>query len=242
MLAGRQFLFRPVLTVFAGVGLAILIWLGSWQMQRLEWKSDLINKVEARIDAPPIAFDEAVQRAEAGENMEYTPVKLVGIWRPKSEAKVFGSYEARAGVYLFAPLRALGGGHVYVNLGYLPQSMATAKDHAPLYLTIDESEVTGLFRYREELSPPASWFRAAEQTHDGLWFVRDPERFAGAASISTPPYYIDSFAREGSAWPKGGTTRLNFRNKHLEYALTWYGLAAVLLAMWLIFSLPKDQR
>ena len=69
--------------------------------------------------------------------------------------------------------------------------------------------------------------------------MRDPVGFAKAAGLSTVPYYIDSFAIEGRDWPKGGTTRLNFTNRHLEYALTWYGLALTLLGVWFAFSLPR---
>lgn len=239
MIFRRRFHFRPVLTLLTAVGIGVLISLGNWQLDRRAWKLELIDKIEARIDAVPLPFAEAVARAEAGEDMEYTPVTLVGIWRPMSEAKVFGSFKGAAGVYLFAPIRALGGEHVYVNLGYLPQPMSRAESHAQLYLTIDESVVDGLFRYKEEPSPPASWFRSAEQSPDGLWFVRDPSRFAVTAGIEASSYYIDQVSVEGRDWPKGGTTRLEFRNKHLEYALTWFGLAVTLLAVWLAYCLSR---
>jgi len=244
MLAGlfrnRRFQFRPVLTVFSLAGLGVLISLGVWQLKRLEWKEGLIAKIEARTEAPPIAFEEARARAEAGEDMEYTPVKLTGRWRQNSEAMVFGSYEGMAGIYLFAPVQSVGANDlVYVNLGYLPQSMGDWPAHAPLYLTPGQTEIVGLFRYTEEATPPASWFQSTDQSPDGLWFVRDPLRFAEVAEIETSPYYIDSFAREGAKWPKGGTTRLDFRNNHLDYALTWFGLGAALCGVWLAFSLPK---
>ncbi|NOX82836.1 MAG: hypothetical protein GXP06_07600 [Alphaproteobacteria bacterium] len=245
MLAGlihnRRFLFRPVLTVFVLAGLAMLVSLGAWQLERLDWKQGLITKIEARAEAPPMALEEAIARADAGEDMEYAPVRVRGRLQPDIEARLFGSYEGAAGIYLFTvvepqDLDLL----VYVNLGFVPQSILQASTEAPLYQSLETPEITGLFRYREELPPPASWFQSAEQSSDGLWFVRDPLHFAKAAQVEASPYYVDSFARDGAPWPKGGTTRLDFRNAHLDYALTWFGLAVVLFGIWLIFSLPKQ--
>ncbi len=244
MLAGlfhnRRFQFRPVLTAFSLAGLGLLISLGFWQLKRLEWKESLIAKVEARAKAPPIAFQAARARAEAGEDMEYTPVKLTGRWRQNSDAMVFGSYEGMAGIYLFTPVQSVGADDlVYVNLGFVPQIHAGPDSVMPGNINSGTTTITGLFRYTEEASPPASWFQSTEQSPDGLWFVRDPIRFAAAAQIEASPYYIDSFARDGADWPKGGTTRLDFRNNHLDYALTWFGLGAALCGVWLAFSLPK---
>lgn len=232
MIAGRRFQFRPGLTLCVALGLAVLVGLGVWQLQRLQWKRALIAEVETRMADAPIPFAEAVARAEAGEKMDYAPVTLAGTWRVGGGARVFGTYDGAPGVYVFDPLNAAAVGAVYVNLGFLPQGMDAAAETGA-------AEIVGLFRSAEHLSPPASWFRSAAPTPDGLWFVRDPRLFADG--FTTPPYYIDSFARDGARWPKGGTTRVEFRNQHLQYAFTWFGLAAGLLGVWLIFSLPKSE-
>ncbi len=244
MLAGlthnRRFAFRPVLTIFVLAGLAMLVSLGAWQLKRLDWKQGLIAKIEARAEAPPMALEKAIARADAGEDMEYAPVRFSGRLRPSLEAHLFGSYEGAAGIYYFAAVKPEGSDPlVYVNFGFVPQSVLKSSTETPQYRSMANSEITGLLRYREELSPPASWFQSAEQSSDGLWFVRDPLRFAEAAQIVASPYYVDSFVRDGGPWPKGGTTRVDFRNAHLDYALTWFGLAIVLFGVWLTFSLPK---
>lgn len=241
MFSNRKFEFRPVLTICAALGMAMLIALGSWQVKRLQWKLSLIEKVEQRLGAAPLAFDDAVARAEAGEDMEYVPVHLAvnAQSNSSSSAKVFGAYEAVPGYFYFAPLNAKGGHNVYVNFGFVPQSETEIDFPDTTLNTGITFEVVGLFRSAEKMSPPASWFRSVEQSVDGLWFVRDPTRFAESAGVTTVPFYIDSFAIEGRDWPKGGTTRLDFNNRHLEYALTWYGLAATLMGVWLAFSLPK---
>lgn len=239
MLSGRYFHFRPVLTIFAALGLAILVSLGMWQLKRLQWKLGLIEKVEQRLDAAPVSFEEAVRRAKAGEDMEYVPVRFSGRVNQTGSARVFGSYEAAPGYYYFAPLQGQSRRSVYVNFGFVPQSVSKTRFFKESREKTAVMQVTGLFRAAEQPSPPASWFRSVEQSADGLWFVRDPSRFAQSAGVETVPYYIDSFAMEGREWPRGGTTRLDFNNRHLEYALTWFGLAATLIGVWFAFSLPR---
>ncbi len=234
-MARLRFEFRPGLTIATVLALGLLIVLGSWQLHRLDWKRDLIAQVEARVNAPPIPFDEAVGRAEAGEAMEYAPVSVEGRLDADSAANVFGTYDGDAGVFAFAPLITASGRAVYVNAGFVPQeAMGSIAANAE-----EPTIVTGLLRYRERPTPPASWFQAKGKSVDGLWFIRDPVAFAADAQIDAFPYYIDQGVVPGRAWPKGGTTRLAFNNRHLEYALTWFGLAAALAGVWLVFSLKK---
>ncbi len=230
MLKGRHFKFRPVLTIFILLAMAALVSLGNWQMRRLEWKRDLVAKVEARLGAGPIAFDEAVRRAEAGEDMEYTPVTAAGVLEDDKHVRVFGSNQGRPGAFYFAPLRRNGAPDLFVNLGFAPQDVAPA---------LEAGDVTGLFRYPEIPGPPSSWFVSAAPDANGFWILRDPALFAADQGVEASSYYIDQFAVPGRPWPKGGTTRLEFNNRHLEYALTWYGLALTLLGVALAFSLQR---
>lgn len=237
MMIGRRFHFRPVLTVFAALGLGLALALGNWQLERLQWKQDLIEKVEMRTGAAPARFEAVLGQAEAGESMEYAPVRVEGGFAGGEPARVFGAIEGAPGYFLFAPFDTDEGVRVYVNLGFTPQvapasDMALPPQGAPVI-------VEGLFREAEEPSPPASWIVSAEQSSDGFWFVRDPRLFMPHTDGNALPYYIDRFAVDGAEWPKGGTTRLEFSNRHLEYALTWFGLGATLIGVWLAFSFAK---
>ena len=245
MLAGRQFHFHPMLTIFTMLGIGILISLGAWQMHRLEWKLGLIEKIEARINQSPIPLDDAVRRWRDGEDMEYMPVRARGVFLQTGEAKVFGLLDGRAGAYIFTPLLRVETGEpltaiVYINRGFAPQTLRDAEIW-PQTLSRGDQYVEGLFRIVEQRSGIAGTFRPLDSPEKNQWYVRDPALFATNAGLDAPSYYIDSFAIEGVDWPKGGTTRLDFNNRHFEYALTWFGLAATLLGVWLAFSLQKPK-
>lgn len=236
---------RPGLIVATSIALVILCSLGIWQLQRLEWKTALIAQITERLAADPIAFDDALARAKAGENMEYQPVFLSGVYAHDLESAVFGTYDGAPGVYVFTPLDApapaTGGRRfVYVNRGFEPQKVRGEAQRREGDVA-SEVRVEGLWRRAERRSGFEKWLAPKDQPQDNLYFIRDPAVLAARHSIEVPPFYIDSFGRENAApWPKGGTTRVDIPNRHFEYALTWFGLAAALLGVFLVFSIRRD--
>jgi len=237
MVGSRIFTFRPVLTFFALISLIILVSLGTWQLNRLAWKRDLIAQVEQLSTQAPTPIADAVANEETFA--EYQRVEVRGEYVPDGEVHVFGAIEGKAGVIVFTPMKILAGDLLYINRGFVDQSLHKAGQFSPP--PKGEQTVTGLLRAPEAPRPPAAWFVSREMGADGLWFIRDPSLFADAAGIEAFSYYIDADARAGQDWPKGGTTRLDFRNKHLEYALTWFGLAGTLMAIWLAMSFPSRR-
>jgi surfeit locus 1 family protein len=238
-----KFVFRPGAAAATAFGVAILIALGAWQFERREWKLGLIERVEARAHSAPIAFDEALARAAAGEDMEYQRVRISGVYAHDLEAHVFGTLGGEPGVYVFTPLDApaADGGRrfIYVNRGFTPQALADPALRGEGQAT-SEVHVEGLFRTTEKPSWLEKLFRPVDQLADNLWFRRDPEVLATRHHIETVPYYVDSSGKENPAsWPKGGTTRVEFYNKHLEYAVTWFGLAAALVGVFAAYSIKK---
>ena len=233
-----KFRFRPVLTAAACAALAVLCSLGAWQMQRLAWKKALVSKTESRLAAAPISLGEALLRAQAGEDLEYQPVYADGRYRNEGTARVFSAHDGQAGVLVFSPLITAGRA-IYVNRGFVPQGIS--QDLEAAADATGETRVEGLFRRAEEKRGFERTFAPKDQPADNLYFSRDPRIFAAAHGLDVPPYYIDSFAREQNGpWPKGGLTRVEFSNRHLEYALTWFGLAAALAGVYLAFSFRRD--
>ena len=235
-----SFRFRPVLALATLAALVALLALGAWQLERRAWKRALIAEAELNSNGPAIAFDEAVARARAGERAEYQRVELRGVFAHDLEARIFGTEGGAAGAYLFTPLDAPApdGGRrfVYVNRGFVPETVDAGSVSRPE----GEVRVEGLFRAGEVRTGFSAFFAPEDQPSDNLWFTRDPLRLAAHHGLETVPFLIDSAGLESAgSWPKGGTTRLDFPNRHLEYALTWFGLAGALLAVYLAMSVKR---
>lgn len=227
----------------ATLALAILISLGYWQVERLRWKEALIARVSERVDLAPIPAPGPgawpnLDRAE----FEFRPVSLAGRFLHQYEAHVFTLLASPRGAnggkgYLvMTPLATDDGWFVYVNRGFVPEDR---KDGATRSAGQTDALVTvaGLFRAPRV----GSWLSADDSTSDNIWFSRDPGLFAawqGPDPERVAPYIIDAqFDPElEGGLPQGGETFMAFSNNHLGYAITWFGLAAGLVGVFLVFA------
>ncbi len=116
-----------------------------------------------------------------------------------------------------------GGFTVLVNRGFVPPDR---RDKVPAPAT--PVTVRGLLRVTE---PGGGFLRTNDPAAD-RWYSRDVAAIARRRGLAhTAPYFIDAAATPGADWPRGGLTVVTFRNNHLVYALTWFGLAALLAGM-----------
>jgi surfeit locus 1 family protein len=229
---------------FALVGMAILVGLGVWQLERLAWKEDLIARIDARIHAAPVP---APQEADwprwnaAGD--EYRPVSVQGVFLDERTVFVIANATlqrdggAILGYMVLTPLRLADGSIVIVNRGFVPRELK-----GELHLGGEGAvTVTGLMRAPQD----QGWFVPDDDPSKGVWFTRDPARIAAALGLSrVAPFTIDRAAvSEGAAagnpWPRGGLTVVSFPNRHLEYAFTWFGLAATLLVVFASWAIKR---
>ncbi len=232
---------------FSVLGLAILIALGIWQLQRLAWKEALIAEVSARVGAPPAALPlEADWQRLKADDYEYRHVSLAGDYDFAHQALVFRSLEAPRGRYggpgwlVLTPLRRADGSAVIVNRGFVPDDkkapfLAGGAANGPA-----QAEVTGLMRAPE----PRTWFTPADDPAAGQWFTRDPAAIAAAMKLQrVAPFTLDAEAgSDPAALPEGGETILSFPNNHFSYALTWFGMALALAGVFIAFALRKSQE
>lgn len=229
---------RGLLIVLAVIGFAILCALGTWQVQRLIWKQDLIARVEERIDLSPVAAPGPETWPGIDyEALDYLPVTVSGEFLHEQEIHAFtalsspaGEYEGQ-GYFVLTPLVTDAGWVVLVNRGFVPEAF---KDPASRQAgqTVGEVEIAGLARPpqgRNAFTPP-------DDPDANMWFTRDPATIAPALELdgaALAPYYIDAFFDPAlpNGLPQGGETAVTFPNNHLQYVVTWFGLAAVLAVM-----------
>lgn len=229
-------LLWPTLMTLAA--LPVLIELGNWQWQRKTWKDGLISRLEARTHAPPVSFEDALKRYQATQDVEYLRVKVRGHFLHDKERYLYAPDERMGpGYQVITPLMQPNNVVLLVNRGFVPDELRDPGKRSAGQLS-GEVEVTGLARTSEV---PGT-FTPRNDEKRNLWFWRDVGGMFKSAfeKVDGPviPFMIDAEAepQNPGGWPKGGTTLVHLPNRHLEYVLTWYGLAAALLAIYGIFA------
>lgn len=243
----RNFQFRPGLSIATFIAFSLLLSLGVWQVKRLQWKLELIEKVENRTEEQPIDLDSVRALLAAGEELEYQPMRLMGRFEHQAEAHVFGTWEGAPGWYIMTPLRFTDtdgmARRLLVNRGFVPMALKE-RAQRPESLSAGEVTVTGLFRSSKAPRGISAMVLPSDLLEKEIneFFSRDIRAFEKHLDLALLPFILDSSGAEvQSEWPKGGTTRLSFNNRHLEYALTWFGLALTLLVIFGIFSRKPRQ-
>lgn len=222
------------------IALAILIGLGTWQLQRKAWKEDLLRQIETRAYGERGTLlpesDWATWRADRDE---FRKVQVTGTFMHALEAPVYGLAPGTRqgaplqGYYIVTPLKLPSGAIVMINRGFVPTEL---KDPAtrPQAQAMGEVTVTGLVRAPEARNA----FTPKDEPNRNLWFARDPQAIAEARKLErVAPFLIDADATPNpGGWPRGGQTQLTLPNNHLQYAATWFGIALTLIGVFTAFA------
>lgn len=227
----RRGLFVPGLFLLAA--LAALIALGTWQLERKAWKEDLIATLDRKLSAAPsdLPAPERWPRLDPAAD-EFRRVAFPAEFLPGQEALVYSSGSSLRpdatgpGYWVFAPARLTGGSVVVVNRGFVPEGRQDPKTR-PEGQPAGVIDIAGAMRWPEQRGS----FTPKDETEKGLWFARDPAAMAAAKNWGTvAPFYIDQEAPLApGGLPKAGPLKLSLPNNHMQYAVTWYGLALVIL-------------
>ena len=199
--------------------------LGTWQVQRLFWKLDLIARVEARVHSAAVpAPSPSDWTGIDAANDEYRHVIATGIFEHRKTVLVQAVTELGAGFWVMTPLLRDDHSTILINRGFVPMDRRDAASRAQGDVA-GRVNVTGLMRTSE----PGGGFLRSNDPADGRWYSRDVAAIASAQGLTdVAPYFIDADKTlNPGGLPVGGLTVVNFRNSHLAYALTWYAMAAM---------------
>lgn len=227
---------------------ALLCSLGMWQVHRLAWKVALIAQVDSRLKETPVAAPGPVAwKTLDMTEADYTPVTVSGVFLHDAEAHLYDSLmEPRGpvggvGWFVFTPLKTDEGWIVYVNRGFVPvdKEMASTRPEGQVPGRVT---ITGLLRRPET---PGRFQASAKETTQ-QWFARQPDKFAARAGLpagQVAPYTIDADATKNpGGLPQGGETTVTFSNNHLQYVVTWFGLAVALVGVFMAYAYGVLKR
>jgi surfeit locus 1 family protein len=231
------------LTVVTLIGLAVLISLGVWQLQRLEWKESLIARIEARTARAPLTLERATEIAGERRNASYFPVRVTGSFHHARERYLYAfSLDGQPGWHVITPLETVDGNVVLIDRGFVPNTLRDPSTRA-LGQIEDVETVIGFMRSSEE----ASIFIPDNDSKTNQWFSRDLSAMASSmvpgGTVQVSPFYLEAKASEvPGGWPQGGQTRLELANEHLQYALIWFGLALCLVVIYGVYIWGAYRR
>ena len=230
-------MLRPLskLTLAFLPAFAALIALGVWQIERLHWKEALIAQVNANMSAPPITLDRALAM---GKDAQYRRVMLDGRFDNAKEAYAFATADQGVPVYhVLTPFVLAGGRALIVDRGEIPPRRLDPKTRTPRE---GETRIVGVWRTPDR---PGLFTPAPDLAHR-IWYARDVEAIARASGVTlAAPVIIEADATPNpGGWPKGGQTVVNFPNNHLQYAITWFGLAAALAGVFVAYVIQRGSN
>lgn len=228
----------PVLALLALLLIVLFAGLGTWQVYRLQWKLDLIARVEARVHAAPAPLPSRTGWAGiTPESDEYRRVRLHGTYLYALTTPVQALTEKGSGYWLLTPM-CTDQGIVLVNRGFIPAELGARTRYTPQRASGNPCgdgspvDVAGLLRTSERDG-------AFTRTNDPVanrWYTRDVAAIAGARGIEAAPFFVDAAAGQNPPdspdQPAGGLTVVKFPNSHLVYAFTWYALSLMVAGAW----------
>lgn len=208
----RRYLF-PVISGLLGV--AILVSLGVWQLQRAAWKEELLAGIQAGIDADPVFLPEHVD-----PSMKYLPVYLRGTTTGE-EILILSGTQTQAGYQVISGFVTEDGRRIMVDRGFLPQDLRTVP-RPPATLVVD-----GNLHWPDEKTAATP----EPNLTDNIWFAREVNRMAEV--LGTEPVLVVARATAGETQ---GITPIpigieGIPNNHMNYALQWFMLAATWAGM-----------
>lgn len=208
--------------IFGLSGAAILIGLGVWQVQRLGWKQDVLAQIESRVAAAPVPLSAPALTAPAAR---YMPVTVQGRFRDShadDHLRALASRRNIGAVYrIIRPFQTENMGLILVDTGWL-------RSDAPLEaVPLGPIQLTGNLDRPNEIDK----FTPSPEADSNVLFARDVDYMAERLGTQPVMVVLRDMPQTDlgvTPWPVDAG---NIPNNHLQYALTWFSLAFIWVAM-----------
>ena len=223
------------LTALMLAALAVLLSLGFWQLSRLHWKQGLIAQIETRANSAPISLEVAETLAREGRDPSYFRVSVEGRFHHGREQYLYAVSDGRVGWHVITPLETANGQMVLIDRGFVPDALRDPSSRSAGQIE-NVTTATGVVRVPDM----QGLFVPDNEPQANRWFWRDLHAMARTMFqqriIEVAPFFLDADATPvPGGWPEGGQTRLDIPNNHLQYAITWFLLAAGLVVVYALY-------
>ncbi len=217
--------FKPSVkaTVTAVILIGFMVGLAVWQLQRLEWKTNMLAEMNAHMSAPPVPMPESLGDKK---DWEYRRVTLAGNFDYSHEFLLKPrTLDGRVGYHLVTPFKRASGGTVLVNRGWIADEYLKTADRPKGLLQIE-----GILQY-----PAKSTFTPDNNPAKNDWFWADAAAMGQAAGAeNVAPAIVVIAAKTPGVYPTGGRLTIDIPNDHKQYAIFWFCMAGVLAFIWFL--------
>lgn len=227
---------KILLTVSTIAGFICLTSLGIWQLQRLSWKQELLAKIESRMVSNSRTYSEVQQQWSHDEDVEYYRIRAQGRFQNDKEIHFYTVDKSQPGWRILTPLKLKNSVYIFVDRGFVPLTHKNVESRKRAQFS-EPVEISGFVR---RFADKRGLFVPDNDLVKNEWYWKSREQMAEFSfpeqAVQIAPFFIESDDLQNpEIWPRGGVTRLNLPNKHLEYAITWFSLAVVLLIMYFLY-------
>ncbi len=211
-----------LLTVISALVIALLIGLGTWQLQRLAWKQDLIATLQARLHTPPRPLAEVMRAKSAGQDIAFARVALSGQFVDLPPLRLHAVRQGVMGTQLFSPFLDASAHVVFVDIGFTP---------FPDQIQIPKGPRRVVARVR---LPEARGLRPANDGAKNRWYWRDMAAMNADFGPSGVPFTLEAERPMLAGVTPHPVTPDSLTNRHLGYALTWYSFAVIWVVIYVL--------
>ena len=217
--SAKTFQFRLIPTLLTIAIVAVALGLGVWQLERLEWKQGLLARLDSQMAGAAVPLPEAIDDKTA---WEYRRVTLAGQFLYDREFHLGPRVrDGKVGYDMVVPFRRASGGTVLVNRGWISDDIKAINRPEGIV------QVEGFVRF-----PAKTMFAPVNDPAKNQWYWIDTKAMDAAA----PAFIVDTVAEPAGVYPAGGSLRVDIPNDHKNYAIFWFGMAAVMLLIYLMAS------
>lgn len=224
--------FQPPLSavLLSLLVLVILVCLGAWQMQRLNWKTDLLARIQAQMLQPAALMPEEIDDASA---WEYRRATVAGKFLYDHEFLVKPrTYDGKNGYHMLVPLMRASGGVVFVNRGWVSDASMSKVLRPNGFVQIE-----GIVQV-----PHATSYTPVNKPEINDWYWADLHAMSEKAALANVlPVVIHVAKKEPGVYPIADTVEVAIRNDHLQYAIFWFVMALVSQVIFIMRFWKKNE-
>ena len=222
----------------SALGIVFLCGLGVWQMQRLVQKNALIANLEQHMQSEPISLGVAIARQQAGEDIEYIKIQVIGVFDRAHALRKVSSVRGSPGWEIITPLKTDDGFSVLVDEGTIAENQTSSPADVSSQTIIGVARKHGLKR---------GVFDNDNDAAKNIWYWWDVPamQVASASDGKFAPFILQKLPGNDTATgPQVQKPKVELSNNHMGYAITWFGLAAALAGVtgFYVLSLVKKSN